>query len=310
MDKLEYLAKTLSRAKRKDYENYVVNAVWNRLGRSDLKPVSQQWLAKPNGGGYFIDLYFPQLNIGIECDETYHLGQKEKDRQRELELIDILRGINDGIGYRSIHVDISKDYWEVERQINEAVTQIRCELDRRLLDGSLFPWRVDPSPEEYFVDRSEITVSDDIGFSTMREAYNVLFDAGYKGNLWNAGGTPRGPFKERYAAKYTVWFPVLTPPDGKSHAGWLNFTAEDGGAIYESNDEGIDESFNHEDYERVVFVKAKDPITGKRAYRFLGVFKMTGIKRQCGRTCREYVRQKTSFPILRRSDVITKAQGE
>jgi hypothetical protein len=28
---------------------------------------------------YFIDLYFPGLNIGIECDEAHHQGQKEND---------------------------------------------------------------------------------------------------------------------------------------------------------------------------------------------------------------------------------------
>ena len=31
-DKLGYLIRALSRTKRKDYENYVVNAIWNRLG--------------------------------------------------------------------------------------------------------------------------------------------------------------------------------------------------------------------------------------------------------------------------------------
>lgn len=50
MDKLEYIVRTLSRTRRKDYENYVVNAVWNRLGDESLKPVSQQWVARPDGG--------------------------------------------------------------------------------------------------------------------------------------------------------------------------------------------------------------------------------------------------------------------
>jgi hypothetical protein len=72
MDKLAYLAKTLSRTTRKDYENYVVNAVWNRLVDDTLKPVSQQWLARSDGKGYFIDLYFPQVNLGVEYDEPFH----------------------------------------------------------------------------------------------------------------------------------------------------------------------------------------------------------------------------------------------
>ena len=39
--KRDYLIRTFSRTKRKDYENYVVNAVWNRLGMRDVKPVTQ-----------------------------------------------------------------------------------------------------------------------------------------------------------------------------------------------------------------------------------------------------------------------------
>ena len=64
MDKLRYVIKTLSRTKRKDWENYVLNAVWNRLGDWDIRPVSQQYI-RQNGKAYLIDLYFPQLNIGV-----------------------------------------------------------------------------------------------------------------------------------------------------------------------------------------------------------------------------------------------------
>ena len=46
MDKLEYVIKTLSRTRRKDWENYVVNAVWNRLNDWGVKPVSQQYIRK------------------------------------------------------------------------------------------------------------------------------------------------------------------------------------------------------------------------------------------------------------------------
>lgn len=38
--KRDYVIKPLSRAKRKDYENYVINAIWTRLDRLDLHPVT------------------------------------------------------------------------------------------------------------------------------------------------------------------------------------------------------------------------------------------------------------------------------
>ena len=42
--KANYLIKTLSRTKRKDYENYVINAIWNRLANDNIKPVTQQYV--------------------------------------------------------------------------------------------------------------------------------------------------------------------------------------------------------------------------------------------------------------------------
>ena len=38
--KREYLVRTFSRTKRKDYENYIINAIWHKLDRSDIQPVS------------------------------------------------------------------------------------------------------------------------------------------------------------------------------------------------------------------------------------------------------------------------------
>ncbi len=102
MDKLEYVIKTLSRTRRKDWENYVVNAVWNRLNDWGVKPVSQQYIRK-NGKGYLIDLYFPQVNIGIECDEAHHLRCEGVDHQREIDIIDYLDQVSEG-GGRPIHI--------------------------------------------------------------------------------------------------------------------------------------------------------------------------------------------------------------
>ena len=40
-EKREYLIKTLSRTKRKDYENYVIGAIWHRLNTLEIKQVSK-----------------------------------------------------------------------------------------------------------------------------------------------------------------------------------------------------------------------------------------------------------------------------
>lgn len=78
--KTDYIVKTFSRTKRKDYENYVINAIWNRIDNKELHPVTQQYVynSKDNQH-FFVDLFFPQLMIGIEVNERHHLAQREKD---------------------------------------------------------------------------------------------------------------------------------------------------------------------------------------------------------------------------------------
>lgn len=300
MDKLKYLAKTLSRTKRKDYENYVVNAVWNRLGDDSVKPVSQQWLSRGYGRGYFIDLYFPQVNIGIECDELFHKGQRESDEARELDLIDILSAIDDEHGYEAIHIDISQGYESVERQIDGAVKRIAEAIRKRRQDGTFEEWLIDPDPEEFFRQRGGITVGDNIGFPTIRETCNTLFGTAYEHDLRMCHFTPRGPFREHFGGRYKVWFPSKAAPDGSGTAGWTNLVSRDGRTIYEFRDGGIEGLPEHEDIQRVVFVRAQDPITGVSAYRFLGVFWLVAATELEGKPCRKYLRTAEEFPVLGR----------
>ncbi|MBP5311757.1 MAG: restriction endonuclease, partial [Clostridia bacterium] len=116
--KVTYIAKTLSRTKRKDYENYVVNAIWNRVNNAGLVPVTQQYVRDRDGNRFFIDMYFPQLKIGIECDEGYHTDkdQKIRDAERELTINDVLTQV-DGGDYIALHVDVTRSFDEVEAQI-------------------------------------------------------------------------------------------------------------------------------------------------------------------------------------------------
>ena len=63
--KLEYLVKTFSRANKKDYENYNLTGIWHRLNILDIKPVIQQYVKLIDGTYALIDLYFPQINLGV-----------------------------------------------------------------------------------------------------------------------------------------------------------------------------------------------------------------------------------------------------
>lgn len=88
--KRDYLIKTFSRTKRKDYENYIINGIWHKLNRIDIQPITQQYVKRSDGKYALIDLYFPQINLGIEIDEEYHVKNSAHDSQREMTMEQLL----------------------------------------------------------------------------------------------------------------------------------------------------------------------------------------------------------------------------
>lgn len=301
--KRDYLIRTLSRTKRKDYENYVVNAIWNRLGIFDLKPVTQQAVFWPNHHRSFIDLYFPQIGIGVECDEGYHNGaeQHERDLEREVTIIDVLRQVKSE-DYRALHVDATLPYEEFEQAIDDVVATIRTEIDKRKADGTFEPWNeVNNDWQTYFQDKDQITVHDDITFPRIVDAINTVCNDNKKG-YQQSFIIPSG-LRKVYGSEYRMWFPKLAV-EGKAVArGWNNQLSEDGLIIEDYNE---DESFTlepisleeaHKD-KRIIFAQTRDPITRERAYRFVGVFRRIENAEDGSRSRHERIAD--SFPLINR----------
>ena len=101
MDKLEYVAKQISRARKKTYEHYVVTRIWHLLNDLTIKFVTQQYIKRPNGRA-LTDMFFPQLKIHIEVDEGHHKNQIDWDRLRQADIID-------ATGHKVLRVDVTKD---------------------------------------------------------------------------------------------------------------------------------------------------------------------------------------------------------
>lgn len=303
MDKLTYLARTLSRTKRKDYENYIINAVWNRLACDELRPVSQQYFRDAKSSdegkrkGYFIDLYFPQLNMGVECYEAFHDKTKEHDEQRELTLIDILHQIDDSTDYRAIIIETKDGYDSVEEQIESCVAELKQEMERRKKNGTFVPWSAEDGLEVILCGRSHICVSDDIGFRTIADACNMVFGTDYQ-------GMQQGFFKVKDTSflgggDYYAWFPKLAVDGRSASSGWLNEMSLDGSTIYEGNDDRsiIEGLPNSEPFKRIAFVRALDPITNEASYRFAGIFELEGKEERAGKLYRKYARFDSMIPI-------------
>jgi len=119
MEKLEFITRQLSKAQTKRYEHYVVQRIWHRLNRSDLKMITQQFVSRPNSEPRraMTDMYFPQLGIHIEIDEPHHLNQVAADQLRQADIIN-------ATGHKFIRVPVSTDIAAFNRLIDEAVEEI------------------------------------------------------------------------------------------------------------------------------------------------------------------------------------------
>ncbi len=307
MEKLLYITKTLSRTKRKDYENYVVNAIWNRVNNPQLVPVTQQCVKADNGIYYFVDLYFPQLNIGIECDEQHHATQKSEDEQREITIFDRLSSKKDYVCLRIPVYEIKKDengieytclraIEEVEKEINLCVEKIKSAIsytDNSIMENG---WDSILDPITYYGGRDKITTSDTVTFRIKEEAYKAIFNMTKENGdkiLVRRGG-------QKITEEMAVWFPEIVAIKQESGT-WENSISETGNVIYEKikidDIQQIKKAKQEIGVKKVTFVKMKNPVTGKNEYRFAGVFECTDFFEDV--KIREYRKISDEFEIIK-----------
>ncbi|WP_160037137.1 AbaSI family restriction endonuclease [Paenibacillus sp. An7] len=272
MKKRDYLVKTLSRTKRKDYENYIINAIWHKLDNLELKPVSQQYVKRNNGKHALMDLYFPQLQVAIEVDEAYHQNNQEADKLR---MDDIIAAVNEDSqsDFVCLRIDASKSIKSIDNRINEIVSFIQEKASSKNLE-----WLSYADELKQIKQQEYLSIYDDVSFKNITDIANNIFGKTYK-------GFQRSGF--RVTETLWVWCPKLSVTiDGNTKSaakGWLNFLSNDWSYIDESQenqteDQRIalieeDSSLNKE---RAVFAHYRDNL-GISRYRFVGVFKSSGL---------------------------------
>lgn len=271
MDKLEYIARSLSRDTNKKYETYVVNAIYQKIDNSNLMIETQKEIRIDNGYRPLIAMFLPQLNIAIEVDEGYHSGEEQQkhDIWREESINSQVRMSCSGasIDFERVKAyDISLE--DINKRIDEIVDLIKTRISK--LTKPL-EWKSKDEILQDIIKRGTIEIDD--CFDTNVEIINLMYGKSFK-------GFQRAGYKG-------LWFPVISDVvDSKTlsnRASLQNFFNSTYSIIYERS---VDESKQEEkrkwseiDKEnkakRIVFVRDRDTF-GKARKRFAGVFVAKG----------------------------------
>ncbi|WP_278810683.1 AbaSI family restriction endonuclease [Obesumbacterium proteus] len=254
----EYVARQLARTKNKKHEQYVVTGIVHRLGRDDVKFITQQYVKRESGRA-LTDLYFPALNLHIEVDEKYHEKQVSCDQLREADIVD-------ATGHEILRIPVTGTLKEINTRIDECVSEIRKKIDK--LGDSFMPWDME---QEFnilpHIKRGYIDLKDNVAFRRITDACNCF---GHNYKFYQSAGAQHPHNKDTL-----LWFPKIF----ENHD-WKNRISKGEETIWELSKD-IDKVENHfkrwmeveERDKRLVFAKAKDNL-GIVLYRFKGLYQL------------------------------------
>lgn len=285
MEKLEHLALMFNkRTKNKKYENFIINTLYSRIANLNLIPITQQYVKSKNSKNYhLLDLYFPQINYGVEIDENQHNAETNniQDNVRAEEILNAIQCKEGRITVFNKNGTI-KNLEEVDAQIEEQIKiikdkikQIEKETCKKLV------WKDNDERKKECIEKRCFDSEDDINFSGITEIYKIFgHDVKRLGSCF-----------VKLNKNYKLWVPYLAIklPDGtvKTRNGWENTLSDDDTTVTEIvNSDKRDTchtkgaasgSWNEDGFKRVVFVHIQDAF-GKQRLKFLGVYQASEIR--------------------------------
>lgn len=278
MDKKEYIANQLKKTFGKKYENYCVTRIINKLDNLNVRFITQQMFKRDGEEIALADLYFPQVNVWVEIDESQHLNQTEEDRIRTQEVIknnirSKLKNLEEVV-YIELEEPERINIFDKNRiitieEINKRIDDIVEKINDRILElGDRFvPWVNVYNTADEFVKKQSIEKNDNAKFRTLQDV-SELFNKGYHGNQL-------AYFNVSKEDNEYAWCPKLklNEDDFKNNL-YENEISDDGVYIFESskekNDKFVLDALKTNE-KRFVFAKYKDE-TGDFSYKFLGVY--------------------------------------
>lgn len=283
MDKFNHLSYMFNvRTKNKKYENFVVNAIYNKVGNMELEPITQQYVCNPDDPRkyYLIDLYFPQINYGIEVNEAQHLGEEHTlaDKERAEAIKDAIdctvRVVDIFEKKEQSEAAVMRSYAEINNQIDMYVEEIKTLIaQKEKMDGKRLQWISDAQKKLAIWTSGVLSVDDPVSYQNKKEIEKLL------GVPVTARACYRPLGVDYY---YYLWVPGLSVRDnsGKIYSsnGWVNYLYEDKKEIVEIDTKKERQGANLKNTtkktpKRVTFMKMKDKY-GKDCCKFIGVFEL------------------------------------
>ena len=249
---------------KKKTETYVINRIWHQLNDDRVKFVVQQYIRNTQDKYALADLYLPQLNIFIEINEPFHKNNKEVDKIRNEEILQVTHS------HLEI-IDCNNSIEVIHSQISEVVQKIKVAIKEQ--GNKFIPWDGGSTLSvEYHQRKGYLKIDDNEYIHTIDEAFAVFgAKAKHRGFLRVAGATI--PNKENWI----VWCP------NSVHRIWSNELSDDGLAIREYNKANEQlrkehvERFTSINQTRITFFRDEDEL-GFRFYRFAGIFEINKEK--------------------------------
>lgn len=280
LDKKEYITNQLKKAVHKKYENYCITRIIHKLDRLDVQFITQQLFKRPDGKFAYSDLYFPQLNISVEIDESHHLTQKEADEQRTKDIISADKETRKKYtGLEDVVLDPIKEYRikasylntieEINKQTDDITDIIREKINS--MGDKFIPWKNIYEKASYYINKGYISRTENARFKTIDDI----------GELFNMEKVPMGYKVHGYVpiindSEY-FWCPTLKLSDDEVILNNAeNTISKDGKYIFEyfkkDNEIEVRKVLNS-DVTRYVFGRYRDE-TGSNSYKFIGVYKL------------------------------------
>lgn len=306
-EQLDHIAYMLNvRTKHKAYENFIVNAIYTKVGNPELMPVTQQYVRNPNDPRkyYLLDLYFPQINFGVEIDERHHCNDVNQliDQEREKAIKSAIECDEERIAIFTEAEDgewRKRSYEEICADIDHIVALINKKIDD--VEGGL-NWLTNEERIAEVKEKGVFDINDNVNYRTIADIYSLCKDKEVK-NLQRA--------YIKLNENYHLWVPtlaIMTEDGYTSKHNFRNLLSEDKTIIEEhslkqpfcdtnncTTPQGCNRCNKCKDREthRVVFLRAQD-MFGKPSIKFIGVFKLL---RYINTNTREFIRVESKVKI-------------